>query len=312
MIFNEPSYNSLNASALRFHYSAWDLLIEVIGNCDSFHRDSTDESQVTWNLERQEYLSKSLYDLQAIFTYIAQSSELSLRAKICEVSPYLLLLNTENKFKHTVGKVDFTELRTVDAVDLPLVVNAVCANTLSQDFVNIYNDVRSLRNKIMHLGLLPNRKFDVDEILKLLVDQYWHLWSGKSFFPRWIEHSTRKRSAHFFDYKNYTEYTDVLFSIPVLTPHLTKSDFKRIFGFEKSKRRYICYDCCSAGCLERHSDLSLFPTAVLVDKENVYCAVCEKTYPFDRVKCADSSCKGNVVFSDDHYSPVCLTCGGSQ
>ena len=49
-------------------------------------------------------------------------NELALKAKICAVSPYLLLLRSEPKFSAKVRDIDFSEFRTLDAVDLPPVI----------------------------------------------------------------------------------------------------------------------------------------------------------------------------------------------
>ncbi|HQY44817.1 MAG TPA: hypothetical protein PK450_11640 [Paracoccaceae bacterium] len=283
--------------------------MEVIDDFDRFHQETLDGSEVTWNLEFQEYLGKSLYELEQIYTYLSQASEIKLRSMVCEVSPFLLLANSENKFKSGAGDVDFTELRTVDAVDLPALVNVSGNRKLPDDFVRSYHGVRSQRNKIMHLGAGP-KKFDHLEVISALVSQYQCLWEGKRWFKNWVEHSSSTRYAHFHDEKYSSEYTGVILYVPTLSMLLTKSQFRVLFGFSKSIRRYICWSCCEAACVERNGfDPRDLKTAVLAGGDQLNCAVCEEQYRIRRCQCRAEGCKGNVILDEDDMDPMCLTCG---
>lgn len=309
MIHNQPEYESLNASALRYHFSAWEVLIDLISAFDRANEHNEDQSEATWNIEFREYLKKCRFEAEAIFTNIAQSSELCLRAMICRVSPYLLLIDTENRFRQNTPDIDFTELRTVDAVDLPRIVNAVCDRRLPDNFVNQYSHIRSLRNKIVHLAVLQ-QEIEHNEIIGVLVDQYSALWEGKHFFKNWLDYSARRSTSHFFDSKNYTQHTDVMANVPFLSHHLTKSQFHVVFGYSKQKRRYICADCIYEACIDRfEGDFTNYKTAILKDDSHIYCAVCEEVRAVNRLKCSDSTCRGDVIRNDDGYPSFCCSCG---
>lgn len=312
MIINLPTFESLNASALKAHFAACEILFEVIYSFNDFHREVNDESEATWSHEWNEYLQGSRYELESIFTNLAQANELGLRAKICAVSPYLLLLNSENRFKKDGSDVDFTELRTIDAVDLPRCVNSICDEKLGDRFLSDFNEIRSSRNKIMHLGGIES-EFDHERIISMLCNQYGQLWNGKKWLPNWIEFASKKRVSHFYDYKNYTEYTDVMSLIPDIVDSLKKSEFKLLFGFPKSKRRYICHSCCDAACIERHGAyLGDYRTAYLADESTLHCAMCDQDFTVGRKQCEKDDCSGDVILSQERYGPVCCTCARDQ
>jgi hypothetical protein len=116
-----------------------------------------------WNEEWVWYLAACQPDFQSICTLIQQSNELALKAKIRSVSPFLLLLGSERRFSTTPKAVDFSEFKTLDAVELPGAVNTFRETHLSDKFIQSYNEIRSIRNKIAHLGYF-NKQFNPEDL----------------------------------------------------------------------------------------------------------------------------------------------------
>ncbi len=312
MIINEPSFESLNSSALRYHYSACEKTFDLISEFENFRDPWEDSSEVSRKNEWMGYLAKSRFDIEDIYADLAQANELALRAKICSVSPYLLLINTENKFRASAEHTDFTELRTLDAVDLPSVVNSVCGPKLSPLFISEFGEIRSLRNKIVHLGS-AEVKLDHKTIIKLICNQYTELWRGERWLTNWVEHSRRKRNSHFFDYEHYTEFTDVMDRIPTISSALSKSQFAVMFGFPKNKRRYICHSCCYAACIAEHGAyFGDYKTAVLQSKEVLQCSLRDQTFEVLRQSCTEEDCNGNVFIDSEVSGLACCSCGEEQ
>lgn len=312
MIVNEPNHASLNAAALRFHFSAWEIVIDVIRDFDEHYEVISYDNEIARDVEWQQYRKSAQFDLETLFTYVAQASELALRGRICSISPFLLLMNTDNKFRRTASDIDFSELRTIDAVDVPSVANGVCDAKLSEKFTQQYQMVRSLRNKIVHMGEagLP---FKDEGLITLLCDQYNELWSNKHFFRSWIGFSSKKRTSYFNDDKNYSDSTDAMLSIPFFSKYLNKGQFNNLFGFSKYRRRYVCHYCCYAACLEQHGlELMYYKSAYLKENNLLYCGVCENEFGIERKRCVDPHCKGNVIFSDEGFAPSCCACGYEQ
>jgi hypothetical protein len=78
-----------------------------------------DPSQEGWEDEWNDYLTACQPELQSVCSVISHSNELALKAKICKVSPFLLLIGSDFKFGQSQKDINFSDLRTIDAVDLP-------------------------------------------------------------------------------------------------------------------------------------------------------------------------------------------------
>jgi len=147
---------------------------------ESVYPTDDDPTATEWTDEWKGYLDACQDELQSICTVVAQSNELALKAKICDVSPFLLLLGGEQRFGKSPKDINFSDFRTIDAVDLPGAVNTICSKPLSDKFIKTYHEIRSLRNKIAHLGQAQT-PFHPDEMIKLLVFQYTELWKGRAW-----------------------------------------------------------------------------------------------------------------------------------
>jgi hypothetical protein len=90
-----------------------------------------------WFTDKEEFMARAQPDLQLAYTLIQQSQEIALKAKICAVSPFLLLLGSDVRTwpKHDA---DFTQFRTLDASDLIKVANTVCSPGINCKFAEIY------------------------------------------------------------------------------------------------------------------------------------------------------------------------------
>ena len=96
MITNIPTPEELENISLRLHFSAWADVLSVITDFDAVFEPSSGNEN-TWAEEKESYVEACQPELQSICAIIQQSNEMALKARICAVNPYLLLLNTENK-----------------------------------------------------------------------------------------------------------------------------------------------------------------------------------------------------------------------
>lgn len=123
MLTNLPTSDLPEESALRIYFTAWDHVISIISEMRetetlsfAVHRgrmkpDDGNEREVAT------FVSGSQHDLQLAYTLIQQSQELGLKARICAVSPFLLLLGSDVRAWPAVD-ADFGRFRTLDASDL--------------------------------------------------------------------------------------------------------------------------------------------------------------------------------------------------
>jgi len=301
MITNVPTSEDLNKVALRLYFTAWTSLIGIAADFDMVYPEDGE-----WSEEKTEYLNSCQSDLQSCCTLMQQSNELALKARIAEVSPFLLLFRNDRKLSAKPEDIDFSDLRTLDAYDLPRAVNSFCERPLSEAFVTDYEAVRSLRNKIIHLGSV-DQHFDPDALLKLMTRQFIELWPGRGWLAERLKYARGSRLAFFDDGKWSSAEGDVLAELSQTLERFTKSEFKKLIGFEKTRRRYLCPACVYNSHIRNTTiDLSECKSAFLISNAGVVkCVMCEQEHQITRETCGIEGCKGDVI-----SNCMCLTCGG--
>lgn len=310
MIVNVPTSQDLDDVALRLHFSAWSSVIRIRSDFDQVYIPGEDPSDGQWQKEWSEYIEGYQPEMQAVGSVIQQSNELALKAKICAVSPFLLLVNSNPKFSTTARDIDFSEFRTLDAVDLPASVNSLCPNSLSDDYIQAYNEIRSLRNKFAHLGR-TGQHFQPGELTDLLVRQYIELWSDRRWLKDRVSYASRTGPAFFHDGRHFTAASEVMDEWPHTFAHIKKGAFKKLFGFNKTARRYLCHHCVREATTKWYEvDLDKSKTAFLKDSPTLHCLMCDEGYAVERRRCTADGCRGNVIGPSEHHGcDVCHTCG---
>lgn len=309
VIQNVPTSDNLNRAALRLYFTAWTSLIAIATDFDEVYPDEGD-----WTEEKANYLKGCQSDMQSCCTLMQQSNELALKARVAEVSPYLLLFRNDRKLSLKPEILDFSDLRTLDANDLPGAVNSFCSTPLSDAFVADYAEVRKLRNKIIHLGYV-DREFEPDALLKIMVRQFIELWSKRGWLAERYNYAKSSRHAVFHDGKYSSAESEVYDHLDDSISRFTKSEFKLLFGVEKHTRRYLCPICYQASNAPNAGmDPASCQTAFLPPGKNlVRCSMCETTVPVIREKCITEDCNGNVLADGEiDIKGMCLTCGEYQ
>jgi hypothetical protein len=312
MILNVPSAEDLNVVARRLYFSAWTQLIEIqsdlIGYINHVSEYSDDRSEI--ENETKSYLSRSQPDLQSLFVLVQQSNELALKARICEVSPYLLLLKNEGRLKTEPADTDFSEFRTLDATDLPGAVNSFSIKHLSAKYIQGYNLLRKQRNKISHLGH-KLEEFKTDELFRMLALQWIEFWRDRLWLKDRADFECQKRNSLFHDYK-YNSHMMVVFQELSLTLHsFTEKEFKNIFGCTRKSVSYLCHRCFYEGNT-RNSGLEVtWSKSALISKDRteVNCLICGKNHKIEVRECSNAECKFGVLSLDTDYKGKCHTCG---
>jgi hypothetical protein len=255
--------------------------------------------------EKAEYLAGCQSDLQAGCTLMQQSNELALKARISEVSPYLLLFRNDRRFGVRPEDIDFSDLRTLDAQDLPRAVNAFCTKQLSEAFVADYEAIRFLRNKIVHLGSV-DRQFDPEALLKIMVRQFIELWPERRWLAEYLSFARSSRYAVFHDGKYSSAEGEVFANLKESLARFSKAQFKQLLGYDKKSRRYLCPICIYNSEAPRAGmDLDDCKTAFLKeDGTGIFCVMCQQTTAVSR----HPDCKGDVIGNGTDIEGMCLTC----
>lgn len=304
MIINLPTPESLNDVALRLHFSAWAALTRMIADFEESF-----EPGINWAEEKKMYLAACQSELQSVCTFIQQSSELGLKAKICEVSPYLLLVNSAPKLSTIPKDINFSDLRSIDAVDLPGAVNTLCPIRLSDRHIQTYHDVRSLRNKISHLGS-SDAYFEPPDLHRILVRQYIELWPNRLWLKDRLTFASQTRLAFFHDGRHVSSHQIVLDAWCHEAEFFKPSEFKSLFGIPKMERRYLCLKCVDAAMTKwADPDHDKWTTAYLNKEGNyLHCLMCGGSYRVSRRPC-ESGCGSDVISDEDNqYNGECHIC----
>jgi len=311
MIENIPEPSDFDRAAKASFFSAWNELMHTLADFDMVFPLGED-SKDGWAEEREEYFEHCQAELEKIISQTAQANELALKSRICEVSPFLLILGTDPKFKITQDSIDFSELRTVDAVDLPGMVNSLCANKLSDSFNTRYSKVRKLRNRISHQGAAGSKISPVD-LVSLLCEQYADLWPEKRFLKDWHEYLSSTRFSFFHDGKWSTAGMEMIEMLEVFFEKATSGQIKSLTGYEKNKRRYACGNCYYNESIGNTGDgMENYRAAYLVSETVLRCQICGGESSVLREDCKSPDCKGNVIGDNAEDAGMCLTCGTLQ
>lgn len=305
MVKNVPTPEGLKRSALRAYYSAWDSVTEVREDYNKYVEEVGEEDGI-----KEEYASKSEGDFYLIVQGIGLFNELSLKAKVCSVSPYLLLIGNDAKISKKSADLDFSDLRTVDAFELPNIVNAFCSEPLDDNFIQVYHKYRSLRNKIAHLGF-TEASFSADALLREMVFLYAKLW-GQDWLANKLRYEEEHRGSFFHDGRYASAEANVMSQLEFIYAFLTAGEFKTLVGKAKTTRRYRCHECYYQATLKFYNpDEGECRTAYLNDSgELLQCVMCQKAFKVMRESCGLGACKGNVISdTGGDFSGHCHTCG---
>ncbi|SLN19800.1 hypothetical protein PSM7751_00636 [Pseudooceanicola marinus] len=310
-VLNLPSAERLHDFALSLHFDAWERLLRLI---EDFEMDEQGDFKARAD-EWAAFTATANRELEMTTSYIAQASELAMKATLCEVSPYLLLLGHGDALKSGKTNIDFSDLRTIDAVDLPNAIKVFGTTPLPDRFIDSFNELRKLRNKSTHMGE-SFTSLDPKFLVEALTVQFCSLWPNRRFLHEWLRLSERGTNSYWKKDENWSRENHVFRFLPFLQRLLTKGQFKRLLNREKSTRRYLCLKCL----YEAENDwsdwhLSEIQTCFLSESgDTLECEVCLQSYPVTRQKCLDGKCRGNVI-SGNHPevdAGLCHTCRQDQ
>jgi len=266
---------------------------------------SSDEDNPEWH----QYIEAAQSDLQAIYTLIQQSQEIGVKARICEISPFLLLKRTEIKAADEKNsKWDFTDFPTLDASELTRVHNIFCTTTLSKEFQAIYENIRRSRNKISHLGIY-NQRIEPHAIIDILQAQYAELYPDRQWMQDRLDFAALGRWGDSFSDNDFNERTGLFSELGHLVPVLSDEQFKRLTGHERAEPSFLCHECGIDASLANFN-IDHVRTAFIVDDIHVRCIVCERGHAMQKTRpCPVTDCGCEFQSIEDGFAGQCMGCG---
>lgn len=260
------------------------------------------------NEATRQYWESSQQELATAVALAQQGTEFLLKGHIAEVSPFLLLTGGVREWPAGCEAADtpFSEFKTIDAQDLPRAHDTVCTPRLPPEFRERFEQLRRVRNSIMHT---VNRRAQFNtkdgvlailEVVDFLVGQRQWLRLRREYLDRGPDLAPYSSDDHTLCHMA----RELVYVIELLEP----AQVRRFFGFEKKQRRYLC-PSCEHECANWDIGVTLSQLAPNTpDSTTVYCVLCLQTHNVVRNNCNLEGCPGNVISVE--YGN-CLTCGGT-
>ncbi|MDC7997377.1 hypothetical protein [Gilvibacter sediminis] len=265
-----------------------------------------------------------------------QAIEALLKSKITEQTPILLIEQKREYWKTLPNSddVDFASLYTISGQELIRTFFATVApDQYGQDLVNHCEEVRLLRNKLVH-GIGADKL--VPEPVLILILKTFSLLCGKDSFwlalaDKFYDHPAQFEGEPIFVFGPAEHYIH----LDYLEALLGRGEMNRHFKHDFKARRYLCPDCTGAeGVLvTQDGQADLYPKfryTFLRPNEptstNVNCLVCHQDFEVERNDCNKEGCQGNVIFINREEEDIdeetgevyveatkfCLTCFETQ
>ena len=318
MIQNIPTAEGLRDAALRLYFRAWSSVVGLLHDFDAqLGEDVFDLSQDDiYREDRIDFVEAVQEELQTVLTILQQCSELALKARLAEVSPFLLLLNSDVKLPTAGIAADFSDFRTIDAVDLPRAVNSFCTHQLPPSFVEMYHRMRGQRNKFMHLAAASNY-LEPQALITDMIELYLALWSERHWLTDRVDYAAVGRNAY-FEGKHFSTRLEAMFEMPYTRTLISAAQWKRLFGVKKSAVRYVCYSCADDWAVSRiapwkgGAELTAYYDP---DKGKMHCLMCSGDLDATMDPCCVNGCSSKfTAVLDETFDGVhwCFVCGDSS
>lgn len=296
MIIEIPEPKDFFDQGKELFASSWDTVIQLLIDIDHAN-EYLDEIETV----EKSYWDRSFRILSLALSTIQHGTELILKGIICQTSPFLLISSDQFKWPTNGNKdIEFSDFKTVDASKLLDVCINVSNRSFPQGFKTKYEEMRRLRNKIMH-SVDKNIKNNATQVLETLLFAHNHLLPG---LP-WIEtRSTclmNQPSSLIGGEEVLINRLSHEFEIAINT--LPADKVKTYFNIDKNLPAYYCPECYynafTGGGFEHK--IARF-TSNAPDCTTLHCPVCNQNYEIERGTC--SSCSGQIMSKDG----LCLEC----
>ena len=308
MLVNIPTAIELNEIALRLYFDAWDRTATIASNFKLVFDDSDWpwKTNSQWADEWNEYLNQAQSELGAIAATAQQSAEVRLKSIICETDPYILLLKSDLKIRETGGDLDFADQRTLDAVDLPAAVRTLTPFPLPQSYIQQYQELRRLRNKVMHTGMHQDR-LEPQKLILMLSKQYVALWPDGRWLSRRVDFDGNSATAFFHDERWSSVQSEIMEELPITIALFDNELFRKCVGTSKSSLKGYCPCCKSRMASKLGADTE--PTVSRKSDDSAKCYMCEVDLGLTKSETGCNCGSHLVATASSCDDPCCFDCG---
>jgi hypothetical protein len=278
---------------------AWDTVSTLYQDLEFSELEQWDDAgEVT-----DEYWLAARQPISVALALTQQGIELLLKARIAEVSPFLLISGSPREWPSGCGQRDtpFADFQTIDAHELVRAHDAVVSQRVDDSFKEQVERLRRVRNVVFHGVSREDRPSGV-EVWRVILEAVENLGESRSWLR--IRQTYLENSPQGVAWS--TDRTDIIlvWEFEKLIKLLGPAELRRFFGFEKGQRHYICHTC-ACRCINGNRPRIAFLKPNTPTSTSLYCPICDESYEVIRRKCGEAGCRGNVLHPDGE---VCLTC----
>lgn len=239
-----------------------------------------------------------------------QGVEYLMKSKVAEKSALLLIENKRTNWPSldNISNKTFNELQTISGENLLPVFCAVLeASFDSKKFITNFQELRSIRNKMVHSisNSNLNKNYIIESILQFFDFFYgnlkWKNYLQEMFYksPLFSVYDEDLEVASFYEVLNFIEKT------------IGKGKLNNYFSMDIKSRRYHCPSCSYA--FYKHGDFDSVSKWAFLNPNDpnstkLECVVCNKIHNIVRRDCSEDSCRGNVICEEFNSDNKCLTC----
>lgn len=249
MITGVPDHEALHETAVGWMILAWNNIIDCLRDVREYKEylaEANDLKETALTKRISAVIRNQEYEINNALTLLQQSLEIFLKSMIAKVSPFLLIGGEPRQWPtpDKTGNVDFSDFRTVDAIDLCRVVNTVSDTKLSDSFVRLYNNLRVRRNKIAHLNT-GSVVLEASNVLVSILSAQSLLFNGQ-LWQEFLKARTPHLADHDEDDEIYEEdvsHDIFLSNLEEAISNLQPAELKRFFGYDKRRKRIECPAC---------------------------------------------------------------------
>ncbi|WP_050922263.1 hypothetical protein [Vibrio harveyi] len=242
MVIDIPSKKDFHEMGESLIQSAWESLVHLLKEYDEYA--GFDEGG---DFEFR-YFKYSKPKIMSAFTLVQQAVEFFLKGNIAGVSPYILIANDGKNWPKKADKSDisFLEFRTLDAQDLIKIHNTFCSDRLDESFTTWFNQMRSVRNQVMHS---VNEKSTISplDLAKEILTAHEYFFGKQQWIKARFDYHAKQPSNDLnivgeLESEGY-RYFEIHEELSIVISSLKPSLVKQFFGFNPKSRSIECYFC---------------------------------------------------------------------
>lgn len=306
MIINQPTFNDFEILGIQCLYQSFDIIFKVKSNLNEYYENEVVSEEVeeenVWEYNRGEIMTSLILMHQGI--------EALLKSAIAKHSALLLIENSKTDWPtlpESKNK-DFDEFQTISGEKL---LKTYCAivdtSKVNKDFINLFEEIRLIRNKFIHS--VSNKVIKFDFVIEKVLESFTFFF-GKD---KWIKIMRNVYIDNpllgYYDWD--IEESLFMKRLDFAKESIGLSKLNKHFSIDIKSRKYYCPKCNSGLDSDFSHDFECKWTILNPNTPTsnaVKCLVCQGEYTVKRINCLQESCKGNVIANSDRFEELCLTC----